>query len=260
MSDIQRLLDIMAKLRDPDGGCPWDLEQDFATIAPHTIEEAYEVDDAIRRGDFGELRDELGDLLLQVVFHAQMAREASHFDFGDVVEAIRDKLVRRHPHVFGDEQIEDARAQTDAWEKQKALERAERGETSFADGVSLGLPALLRAKKLIGRAARAGFAWPGAEDAARKVEEELSELRSEIESGDRARQGEELGDLLLAAVGLAESLEVNPETALRESLARFEARLRGVESGLADQGRRFADADADELLERFRDAKKSTRA
>ena len=154
MSDAKRLLDIMSKLRDPDGGCPWDVEQTFETIAPYTIEEAYEVDDAIRRGDHGALRDELGDLLLQVVFHAQMAREAGHFDFGDVVDAICDKLVRRHPHVFGDASVETAEAQTEAWEQQKAEERAQRGETSVADGLPLGLPALLRAGKLLRRAGR----------------------------------------------------------------------------------------------------------
>jgi MazG family protein len=259
MGDIRRLLEIMAKLRNPDGGCPWDLEQDFATIAPHTIEEAYEVDDAIRRESFDDLRDELGDLLLQVVFHAQMAREERHFDFGDVVDAICDKLVRRHPHVFGDARIEDAAAQTNAWERQKAEERADRGETSLADGVSLGLPALLRAKKLIGRAARAGFAWPAPEDAAEKVDEELAEVRAEMVAGDRggARQAEEIGDLLLAVVGLAQSLDVNPETSLRESLARFEARLRRVEAGLADEGRAIADADAGELTARYDAAKKS---
>src|SRR5262249_20228106 len=146
---IERLLEIMAKLRDPDGGCPWDLEQDFATIAPYTIEEAYEVDDAIRREDWDGLRDELGDLLLQVVFHAQMAREAGHFDFADVVRAICDKLVRRHPHVFGGAKVDTAHAQTAAWEQQKADERAARGETSAMDGVPLALPALLRARKLI---------------------------------------------------------------------------------------------------------------
>src|SRR5258705_1607848 len=154
---IERLLEIMAKLRDRDGGCPWDLEQDFASIAPYTIEEAYEVDDAIRRSDWDGLRDELGDLLLQVVFHAQMAREAGHFDFADVVDAICAKLVRRHPHVFDDAVIETAQAQTDAWEQQKAAERAARGQTNAMDGVPLALPALLRARKLISRAVRAGF-------------------------------------------------------------------------------------------------------
>lgn len=210
---IERLLQIMAKLRDRDGGCPWDLEQSFETIAPYTIEEAYEVDDAIRRKDWYGLRDELGDLLLQVVFHAQMAREADHFDFADVVEAISDKLVRRHPHVFGDAKIDTAHAQTAAWEQQKADERAARGETSAMDGVPLALPALLRARKLVSRAERAGFERPGAR---------LAELLAAFESGDT----ETLGDLLLSIVALAERAGLEPETALRNATAKFERRIR----------------------------------
>jgi ATP diphosphatase len=229
-SGIERLLEIMARLRDPEGGCPWDLEQDFASIAPYTIEEAYEVDDAIRRRDFEGLRDELGDLLLQVVFHAQMAREARHFDFDAVAQAICDKLVRRHPHVFGDAEIESARAQTDAWERQKAAERAARGQTSALDGVPHGLPALLRARKLVSRAARAGFTWPDAEHAMGGLAEELEEVRSGIGSGDRAHLEDELGDLLIAAVGLAWRLDVEPETALRKATAKLENRLRRLEA------------------------------
>jgi nucleoside triphosphate diphosphatase len=201
---VSRLLEIMAKLRDPDGGCPWDLEQDFASIAPYTIEEAYEVDDAIRCKDWDGLRDELGDLLLQVVFHAQMAREAGHFDFDDVVRAICDKLERRHPHVFGDATIESAQAQTDAWEKQKADERAARGETSPMDGVPLALPGLLRARKLISRAVRAGLYDGSAES--------ITE--------------QELGELLFAAVQRAERAGIDPEQALRAANAAFERRVR----------------------------------
>jgi MazG family protein len=253
--EIDRLLEIMARLREPAGGCPWDLEQDFASIAPYTIEEAYEVDDAIRSGDFGALRDELGDLLLQVVFHAQMAEEAKHFAFGDVVEAVCDKLVRRHPHVFGEAKIETADAQTDAWELQKQQERASRGETSVVDGVPLGLPALLRARKLLSRAKRAGFAWPRTEDALAKVEEELAEVRAELATGDRARLEEELGDLLMAAAGLASRLDLEPETALRGALAKFEGRLRRVETGLRDEQRELADADSEELRQRWERAK-----
>jgi MazG family protein len=210
---IERLLQIMAKLRDRDGGCPWDLEQSFETISPYTIEEAYEVDDAIHRKDWDGLRDELGDLLLQAVFHAQMAREADHFDFADVVEAISDKLVRRHPHVFGDAKIDTAHAQTAAWEQQKADERAARGETSAMDGVPLALPALLRARKLVSRAERAGFERPGAR---------LAELLAAFESGDT----ETLGDLLLSIVALAERAGLEPETALRNATAAFERRIR----------------------------------
>jgi MazG family protein len=254
-SEMTRLLGIMARLRDPDGGCPWDLEQDFSTIAPYTIEEAYEVAEAVRANDMGSLREELGDLLLQVVYHAQMAAEAGHFDFDDVARGICEKMVRRHPHVFGDAAIDSARAQTDEWERQKAEERAARGETSALDGVSLSLPALLRARKLVSRAARAGFAWPDVEDAARKVAEELEEVRAEISTGDHARIEEELGDLLIAAVGLAQRLEVEPETALRRATAKFEGRLRALESALAEEGRRLADADPAELLERWGRAK-----
>jgi MazG family protein len=201
---IDRLLEIMAKLRDPDGGCPWDLEQSFETIAPYTIEEAYEVDDAIRRRDWNGLRDELGDLLLQVVFHAQMAREAGHFDFADVVHAICDKLVRRHPHVFGDAVTLSAQAQTHAWEQQKADERAARGETSAMDGVPLALPALLRARKLISRARRAGLAGRAAEPVSEQA----------------------LGAMLFAAVERAERSGIDPEQTLRNANARFERRIR----------------------------------
>jgi len=204
---VSRLLEIMAKLRDPDGGCPWDLEQDFASIAPYTIEEAYEVDDAIRREDWDGLRDELGDLLLQVVFHAQMASEAGKFAFEDVVSAISDKLVRRHPHVFGEAQIETAEAQTHAWEKQKADERAARGETSAMDGVPLGLPALLRARKLISRARRAGLG-PDTANTAEPV------------------TAEKIGDMLFGAVALAERAGIDPEQTLREVNARFERTVR----------------------------------
>ena len=253
-SGIERLLEVMARLRDPEGGCPWDVEQSFETIAPYTIEEAYEVEDAIRRGDFAALRDELGDLLLQVVFHAQMAREAQRFEFADVVEAICDKLVRRHPHVFGDANVASARAQTEAWERQKASERAAQGAASVLDDVPLGLPALLRAKKLMSRAARAGFAWETPAQAADKLAEELDAVRAEIASGDRERLEAEIGDLLIAAARLAQQLEIDPETALRKASARFEARLRHVEAALAADGRGLAEADLDELRAHWRRA------
>jgi MazG family protein len=255
-SGIERLLEVMARLRDPEGGCPWDVEQSFETIAPYTIEEAYEVDDAVRRRDFAALRDELGDLLLQVVFHAQMAREQGRFDFADVVEAICDKLERRHPHVFGDARIDTARAQTEAWEQHKTRERARGGATSALDGVPVGLPALLRARKLMGRAARAGFAWETSAQAADKVAEELEEVRAELAVGDPERLEAELGDLLIASARLAQQLEIDPETALRKATARFEARLRHVEASLAAEGRGLADADLDELRTRWRHAKR----
>ncbi len=259
MSGIDRLVQLMERLRDPVGGCPWDLEQDFASIAPYTIEEAYEVDDAIRRGDMSELRDELGDLLLQVVFHAQMAREADHFDFESVVAAVCDKMERRHPHVFGDAEIDSGAAQTDAWETGKAEERASKGETSVLDGVAKGLPALLRARKLLSRAARAGFAWPGPESAADKVGEELAELRAELDGSDGERVHAELGDLLLAVAGVAHTTGVDPEHALRDATARFESRLRHVESALGAEGRALKDADDAELDARWSDAKKALR-
>jgi ATP diphosphatase len=206
MSDVGRLLEIMARLRDPRDGCPWDLEQTPASIAPHGIEEAYEVEDAIRRDDPEALRDELGDLLLQVVFQARLAEEAGRFDFGGVVDAIADKLVRRHPHVFGEERIETARAQTDAWERHKREERARRGETSLADGIPLGLPALLRARKLLSRAARAGVEAPGVEASARPLAERLASLTAQGD-GERARE----------------------QAALRDAVARCEERLRRLE-------------------------------
>jgi len=218
---MEKLLEIMARLRDPQGGCPWDLEQRFETIAPYTIEEAYEVDDAVRRGDLEDLREELGDLLLQVVFHAQMAKEAGAFGFEDVVEAICDKLVRRHPHVFGDAIVPDARAQIAAWEESKAKERAAKGgaESRPLGGVPLGLPALLRAEKLQRRAARAGAPVPGAEAAAQAIEARLAELRSGA-AVDHVRAA--VGELLFAAVALARALELEPEECLRGANARFE--------------------------------------
>ncbi len=219
--DIDRLLGIMARLRSPEGGCPWDLEQTFETIAPYTIEEAYEVDDAIRRGDVAALRDELGDLLLQVVFHAQMASEAGSFEFGDVVEAICDKLVRRHPNVFAGVHVPDARAQIAAWEDSKAKEREAKGgpEGHPLGGVPLGLPALLRAEKLQRRAARAGAAAPDASGAARAIESRLAELGAGPDAGEANAI---VGELLFAAVALARALELDPEASLRDASARFE--------------------------------------
>ena len=248
-----RLRAVMAKLRDPDGGCPWDVEQTFATIAPYTIEEAYEVADAIQRGDMAGLRDELGDLLLQVFFHARMAEEAGHFDYDDVVRAIADKMVRRHPHVFGDADIATAEAQTVHWEDLKARERAEKGETaaedaSALDGVAIPLPALTRAEKLQKRAARIGFDWPEAAPVIAKIEEELAELRAEMNGGtSRARLEEEMGDLLFAVANLARHLKIDPETALRRGNHKFENRFRRMEKRLRGQGRDPADANLDEM-------------
>ncbi len=241
---LTRLLAIMARLRDPEQGCPWDCEQNFATIAPYTIEEAYEVADAIARGDTTALRDELGDLLFQVVFHAHLAEEAGLFDFSDVAAAIADKMVRRHPHVFGDAEISTAAAQSAAWEEHKAGERAAEaaasGTTQSAlDGVALALPALLRAAKIQRRAARIGFDWPEARPVIAKLAEEIAELEAELEmqpSADRSRLEDEMGDILFTAANLARKLELDPEAALRQATRKFERRFRRVEALAAERG------------------------
>ncbi len=247
------LLRIMADLRNPETGCPWDVEQDFASIAPYTVEEAYEVADAIDRSDMDDLKGELGDLLLQVVFHAQMAAEAGHFDYADVVDAISAKMIKRHPHVFAGMSVEDADAQTKAWEDQKAAERAAKAEAegrvpSVLDDVSHGFPALMRAEKLQKRVARVGFDWPTLAPAVDKVREELDEVAAEIETGGSAdRMEDELGDLLFTCVNLARKLKIDPETALRRCNAKFERRFKAVEGYAQADGRNVADMDLDAL-------------
>jgi MazG family protein len=233
---LDRLLAIMARLRDPQSGCPWDREQSFATIAPYTLEEAYEVADAIARGDNVALKDELGDLLFQVVFHTRIAEEAGLFGFDDVAAAIADKMERRHPHVFGDVRIDSAAAQTAAWEQHKATERRDRAQRageghSVLDGVALALPALLRAVKIQARAARIGFDWQEARPVFDKLGEEIAELLTEFEAGaDPTRLEDELGDILFAAANLARKLGIDPEAALRRATAKFEGRFRRVEA------------------------------
>ena len=254
---IDRLIAIMARLRDPDGGCPWDLEQSFRTIAPHTIEEAYEVADTIERGDMDELRDELGDLLFQVVFYAQMAREQGAFDFEAVAGGIADKMVRRHPHVFGDVSVENAEEMSHRWEAQKAAERADKAAAdgraaSVLDGVIAGLPALTRAVKLQKRAARVGFDWTEPKEILDKIEEEIGELRAEIDAdgelgGTPDRIEDEIGDLAFALVNLARRLEVDPDAALRRTNRKFDRRFRRIETWLAEQDRTPDQADLDEL-------------
>jgi MazG family protein len=260
---IDRLIEIMARLRAPEGGCPWDLEQIFATIAPYTVEEAYEVADAIQRGDMSDLRDELGDLLLQVVFHARMAEELDAFAFDDVAKAIADKMIRRHPHVFGDAAERDVDTQTASWEATKAAERAEkakRGSASALDGVALALPALMRADKLQRRAARVGFDWPEARQVLDKIDEEIGELRAELDSGAKHDAVEdEVGDLLFALANLARHLKVDPEAALRRCNAKFERRFRAIEASLAAEGRRPENASLEEMEALWQRAKQAER-
>jgi len=253
---IDRLLAIMARLRDPQDGCPWDVEQTFATIAPHTIEEAYEVADAIERDDMADLRDELGDLLLQVVFHARMAEEGGLFDFEAVATAIADKLERRHPHVFGDTRIADAAAQTDAWETLKTRERAAKAHHGVLDGLTVGLPATTRSQKMGNRVARVGFDWPDPNLLLDKVQEELDEVRAEVNAGAaHARLLDEVGDLMFTCVQLARKLEVDAESALRHTNAKFERRFRHLEECLAADGRHTADASLEEMEQLWRQAK-----
>ncbi len=237
---IEQLAAIMAKLRDPETGCPWDVEQDFATIAPYTIEEAHEVADAIARGDMEDLKSELGDLQLQVVFHARMAEEAGHFALADVIAGISDKMIRRHPHVFGDTSRSDGVAAQHGWEAIKAQERANRRETGALTGVALGLPALMRAEKLQKRAARTGFDWPDVEGPRAKVTEELVELES---APDDAARAEEFGDLLFALVNWGRHLGIDSEAALRAANAKFERRFVAME---AEAGERFVGLSLDE--------------
>lgn len=263
--NLERLLTIMARLRDPESGCPWDVEQSFATIAPYTIEEAYEVADAIAREDHDDLRNELGDLLLQVVFHARMAEEAGLFDFDAVAGAIADKMVKRHPHVFGDAAQRDAATQTRSWEAQKAEERAERArrngaEASVLADVALALPALMRAEKLQKRAARVGFDWTEPEPVFGKIIEEINELRAEFEAGsDHDRLEDELGDVLFTVANLARFLKVDPEQALRRTNEKFARRFKAIEASLDADGLAFDDVDLPEMERRWVMAKRTER-
>jgi MazG family protein len=247
---FRELARIMARLRDPEAGCPWDLEQDFATIAPYTIEEAYEVADAIERGDMVELRDELGDLLFQVMFHSRMAEEAGAFSLADVVAGINDKMIRRHPHVFGEKDVRSAHEQTVAWEVMKAAERARKaapeGPASALDGVARALPALLRAEKLQKRAARTGFDWTETPPIFDKLEEEVAEVKAAIAGGDPAEIEDEVGDLLFVAANLARRLDIDPEQALRKANAKFERRFRAMEAAAAAEGVDFASLSLDD--------------
>jgi nucleoside triphosphate diphosphatase len=248
--DIARLIEIMAALRTPGSGCPWDLEQNFETIAPYTLEEAYEVADAIARGDLTDLKDELGDLLLQVVFHARMAQEQGAFDFGDVVDTITTKLIRRHPHVFADEQGRTAEAVKGLWERIKAEERAERGEQaaeSALAGVPLALPALTRALKLQSKAGRVGFDWNDPRAVLAKIREEADEIEAALDAGDTTHAAHEVGDLLFAVVNMARHLAADPEGLLRETNRKFERRFASIERALAALGKAPTDATLAEM-------------
>ena len=237
MQSLQKLLDVMAALRDPETGCPWDIEQDFHSIAPYTVEEAYEVADAIDRDAMTDLRDELGDLLLQVVFHAQMAREAGHFEFEDVARVIVEKMVRRHPHVFGDETVSSARAQRRAWEQHKKNERNATESNGALAGVALALPALMRAGKLGKRAASVGFDWPDITGVRAKVDEELAEFDAAREGGVLSDMTDEIGDLLFSVANLARHCDIDPEESLRSANRKFTARFNEMERRLSAQRR-----------------------
>ncbi len=261
-ASIETLLEVMAQLRHPTTGCPWDRKQDFHTIAPYTIEEAYEVAEAISRKDIEALVDELGDLLFQVVFHAQMASEEGSFNFDDVVAAIVDKMVRRHPHVFGDEPVDDIEAQSLSWEAHKAREREQRasgpGEQSLLDHVPAGLPAIKRAQKLQKRAASAGFDWTSASEVIPKLEEEIAELRQAMsQDATEARVAAELGDLLFSCVNLARHLGLDAEMALRKTNTEFERRFRYIERRLQADGQNVAKTDADTLEALWDEAKRT---
>jgi len=266
--DISRLIEIMAALRQPETGCPWDVEQDFSTIVPYTIEEAYEVADAIERGDMDDLREELGDLLLQVVFHARMAEEEGEFAFPDVVEAITKKMIRRHPHVFGDEAARSAGMAKGMWDRIKAEERAERRAArlargldaedhgkGFLDGIPPAHPALTRALKLQQKAARVGFDWQEARPILDKIEEEIGELREVMDGADTDRIADEFGDVLFALVNFGRHLGIDAEDALRRTNAKFTRRFHHVETALATEGRTLEEASLDEMEAKWREAK-----
>lgn len=250
------LVEIMARLRDPEKGCPWDLKQDFRSIAPYTLEEAYEVADAIEREQLDDLRGELGDLLLQVVFHAQMAEEGGLFDIADVCEAINDKMRRRHPHIFGDETLESAEAVSSRWDQIKAQERSDKAaDDSLLQDIPTALPSLQRAHKLQKRAAGAGFDWPQIDGVWDKLSEEITELKQAEEQGEQDHIAEEMGDLLFSCVNLARHLKIDAETALRRANLKFEERFRAMEQRCVQSGREFETLDTEEMEVLWRQVK-----
>ncbi|PQA86684.1 nucleoside triphosphate pyrophosphohydrolase [Hyphococcus luteus] len=252
---IDALLEVMARLRSPEGGCPWDLEQNFRTIAPYTVEEAYEVADAIERGDMAGLKEELGDLLFQSVFHAQMAKEEGLFTFGDVAEAIAEKMIRRHPHVFGEDDMRSSEEQTAAWEVQKAEERKAKGKDGLLDDVPAGLPGLTRAVKLQKRAGRVGFDWSDARSVLDKIAEETEELTEAMANADKDHIEEEFGDLLFVLANLSRHLDIDPESALRRANEKFIRRFKHIEKTFSARGESLADASLDDMEAVWNEAK-----
>jgi MazG family protein len=259
-SAIAALLEVMRRLRDPDTGCPWDKEQTFATIAPYTVEEAYEVADAVARNDMRDLKEELGDLLFQVVFHSRIAEEAGLFSFDDVAHGMTEKLIRRHPHVFGDASHRSADEQTVAWEQVKAEERKAKDKGGILDDVPIGLPALTRAAKLTKRAARVGFDWPSLGEVLDKLDEETQELKVEITAGDLDKARAELGDLLFVMANLARKLDVEPEDALRLTNQKFVRRFEAIEAALKAQGRTPEQSSLGEMDDLWNAAKRTEKA
>lgn len=251
---LDDLIKVMAELRNPEGGCPWDLAQDFDSIAPYTIEEAYEVADAIARKDYSDLREELGDLLLQAVYHSQMAHEEGHFSLHDVIDAVTNKMITRHPHVFGETEASTPQDVNVIWDQQKDKEKP---TDSALDGVAMALPALLRAEKLQKRAAKTGFEWTKPAQVLSKLEEELAELNSAITAGDSKNQAEEIGDVLFVMANMARVLGHNPEECLRLANHKFEARFRGIERDFAARGQNMKDASLEDLIEAWKAQKKN---
>ena len=262
LEQLDRIIEIMRRLRDPETGCPWDVDQDFASITPYTIEEAYEVADAVQRGNVDDIRDELGDLLLQVVFQSRIAEEAGLFSLADVARGISDKMVERHPHVFGDEARPEARQQSRRWEDIKAAERARRGQTGVLDDVAAGLPPMLRALKLQKRAARVGFDWSDIDPVIDKLHEETSELRDELAQApvDHAKIEDEVGDILFVAVNLARQAGVDPETALMKCNRKFESRFRYIERQVEKDGKELKNTSLEVMEFHWQAAKSALKA
>ena len=257
---IEALIEVMAALRNPDSGCPWDLGQNFKTIAPYTIEEAYEVADAIDREDMKDLREELGDLLLQPIYHAQMASEQNEFNIEDVITDITEKMISRHPHVFGDQDAQNPQDVDKIWDERKKAEKGGGKDKSALDGVTRGLPALLRAEKLQKKAAKVGFEWPGPEQVLDKLEEELAEMREALQNGTLQQKTDELGDLLFVLANLGRMLGINPETALRDCNNKFERRFKGLEQSLKVKSIEITDASLEQMEQAWNDEKEKERA